>query len=379
MLRLFSYSAPAKTAVTMPAAKLGANKVGAKKSLTIPPKSVDNMPRYGPRIIPIIGAVIAARVMAPPCKPTIGKAGMKEQTIIKNLHTDTKPILNVLIKMKNNGKADRTIKWVNKALTLISIHADLQDPETVKQFIANREIADATKRNYCIAYNNYCQHYGIKWEQPRYKSKARIRKIPTTEKIEMLIAGATRTMSLKLTLSKETGLRPVELCNLKVKDADLEQKLIHPTTAKNGAPRTLKISSKLQLGLKTHINRKALNPNDKLFKGTADNYGQYYRRMRNHLAKKLNDPSLATIKLYDFRHYFATMLYAKTRDILYVQQQMGHKTIETTLIYTQLLNLKDDEWICKTAHNIKDATQLIESGFEYITEIDGIKLFRKRK
>ena len=33
----------------------------------------------------------------------------------------------------------------------------------------------------------------------------------------------------------------------------------------------------------------------------------------------------------------ATTLYAKTRDILLVKQQMGHKKIETTLIYTQLL------------------------------------------
>lgn len=83
VLRLFAYSMPAKTAVIMPATKLGGKKVGAKKSPTIPPKSVDSMPRYGPRIIPIIGAVIAARVMAPPCKPTIGKAGMKEKYVYK--------------------------------------------------------------------------------------------------------------------------------------------------------------------------------------------------------------------------------------------------------------------------------------------------------
>ena len=83
MLCLFAYSMPAKTAVTMPATRLGGKKVGEKKSPTIPPKSVDNMPRYGPRIIPIIGAVIAAKVMAPPCKPTIGKAGMKEKHVYK--------------------------------------------------------------------------------------------------------------------------------------------------------------------------------------------------------------------------------------------------------------------------------------------------------
>jgi hypothetical protein len=40
---------------------------------------------------------------------------------------------------------------------------------------------------------------------------------------------------------------------------------------------------------------------------------------------------------------------------------------------------KEDEYICKTAKTAKEAQDLIEHGFEYITEIDGTKLFRKRK
>ncbi len=101
--------------------------------------------------------------------------------------------------------------------------------------------------------------------------------------------------------------------------------------------------------------------------------------MRNGLAEKLHDPTIKRIRLYDLRHYFATTLYAKTRDILLVKNQMGHKKIETTLIYTQLLNLNDDEWTCKIAKNVNEATQLIEAGFEYVTEIDGARLFKKRK
>jgi hypothetical protein len=62
-----------------------------------------------------------------------------------------------------------------------------------------------------------------------------------------------------------------------------------------------------------------------------------------------------------------------------VKQQMGHKKIETTLIYTQLLNLNDDEWTCRTAVNVNEATALIEAGFEYVTEMDGTRLFKKRK
>jgi hypothetical protein len=73
------------------------------------------------------------------------------------------------------------------------------------------------------------------------------------------------------------------------------------------------------------------------------------------------------------------MLYYKTKDILYVKQQMGHSKIETTLIYTQLVNFKEDEYHSAIAKTVQEAQKLIESGFEYVCEIDGVKLFRKRK
>ena len=177
----------------------------------------------------------------------------------------------------------------------------------------------------------------------------------------------------------ETGLRPIELCNLKVKGLDLEQRLVYPNTAKHGNARTLKISTKLTNMIQEHINKHNLTPENKLFKGTANNYGKNFRNMRNTLAEKLHDPSIHNIRLYDFRHYFATTRYDKTKDILYVKQQMGHKRIETTLIYTQLINLNDDEWTCKTAKDLNEVSQLVEAGFEYVTEMDSIKVFRKRK
>jgi integrase len=281
--------------------------------------------------------------------------------------------------MENEGKSHYSIHFTSKALSLLQHNCNLQDPEQVKAFIAKRNVSNGYKRNLCIAYNKYCKYYKIEWNMPLYKPEAKAIKIPTKEKIEMLIASARKPLSIKLQISMETGLRPIELMNLKAKDVDLDHRLLYPTTAKNGSSKILKISTNLKEVLQERIDAHKLNPNDKLFKGTADDYGKHYRAMRNSLAEKLHDPSLKNIRLYDLRHYFATTLYAKTRDILLVKQQMGHKKIETTLIYTQLLNLSEDEWTCKAATNVKEATQLIENGFEYITEMDGTKLFRKRK
>jgi hypothetical protein len=74
------------------------------------------------------------------------------------------------------------------------------------------------------------------------------------------------------------------------------------------------------------------------------------------------------------------MEYHKTKDLLHVKALLGHKDLRTTLRYTQLLEtLGNDEYHCKTATTIQEATNLVENGFEYVTEIDGARLFRKRK
>jgi len=44
-----------------------------------------------------------------------------------------------------------------------------------------------------------------------------------------------------------------------------------------------------------------------------------------------------------------------------------------------LIEFENGEYHSATAKNIEEAKQLIESGFEYITEMEGIRLFRKRK
>jgi hypothetical protein len=57
----------------------------------------------------------------------------------------------------------------------------------------------------------------------------------------------------------------------------------------------------------------------------------------------------------------------------------GHKNIKNTLVYTRLVTFEDDDFHCKAATNVKEATELIESGYEYVCDMQNVKLFRKRK
>jgi hypothetical protein len=58
---------------------------------------------------------------------------------------------------------------------------------------------------------------------------------------------------------------------------------------------------------------------------------------------------------------------------------LGHRNINNTLIYTRLIDFKEDDYIARIAHSEQEVCQLIESGFEYICDFQGNKIFRKRK
>jgi len=86
------------------------------------------------------------------------------------------------------------------------------------------------------------------------------------------------------------------------------------------------------------------------------------------------------ITFHTFRHWKATMEYYKIKDILYVMRLLGHKNIKNTLIYTQLVDFKnEDDYVCKVASTNDEIKSLIEAGFEYVCAHNGAKFFRKRK
>lgn len=77
------------------------------------------------------------------------------------------------------------------------------------------------------------------------------------------------------------------------------------------------------------------------------------------------------------------MFYHQTKNILYVMQFLGHKNIKNTLIYIQTeeaLFKSENEWfLCKVASTIEEAKKLIDAGFDYVCEFNGVRMFYKEK
>jgi len=63
---------PAQKVVAMPDAKLRYDR-DPRKNPIVPPRNADSVPMYGPRSNPIIGAIMAAAVIACPGRPIIGE------------------------------------------------------------------------------------------------------------------------------------------------------------------------------------------------------------------------------------------------------------------------------------------------------------------
>jgi integrase len=108
-----------------------------------------------------------------------------------------------------------------------------------------------------------------------------------------------------------------------------------------------------------------------------------FKRQRLRVARKLENPRLTQITFHTIRHWKGTMEYHKTHDIMHVKTLLGHKSIQSTMLYINLeqaiFDEVDDEFHVKVTETLEEACKLMEVGFEYVTDMDGKKLFRKRK
>ncbi len=236
-------------------------------------------------------------------------------------------------KLKSQGYSDRTLQGYSKRLRFLAKNVSLDEPEDVKRFIATQETwSNAYKEGVVNAYVHYVREYGLTWNKPVYKRSQRLPSIPTSEQVNKIIAGSGKKYALVFSVLRDTGLRPAELHRLTLRDIDLDKGVVYPETAKNGSARALKLQSSTLAMLKEYLGKRDYSIDDTLFPST-DVMSHVFMRTRNRLARRLHEPQLQRIRLYDLRHYFATMLYHKTKDILYVKQALGHRRLEHTLIY----------------------------------------------
>jgi len=212
----------------------------------------------------------------------------------------------------------------------------------------------------------------------RAKRPKRLPTVLTKEELHRIFDAMSGTYLLMAKLLYGSGLRLMECLRLRVKDIDFEQNQITVREGKGMKDRVTVLPESLKVLLKKHLNRVKMMHDSDLAKG----YGHVYlpfalerkypnanqewiwqyvfpskslskdprsgKIRRHHLSEstlqkavkkavklaRINKP----VSCHTFRHCFATHLLEDGYDIRTVQELLGHEDLNTTMIYTHVLN-----------------------------------------
>lgn len=210
------------------------------------------------------------------------------------------------------------------------------------------------------------------------KRQPRLPVVLTPSEVRVLLDQMEGTMALAARLLYGTGMRLMEGLRLRVKDVDFERREIIVRDGKGGKDRVTMLPDRLVEPLRAHLEKvRLLHERD-----LAEGFGEVF--LPDALAEKFKiaprawgwqwvfpsslrsvDPRSGSLRRHHLmpesvqkairlaarsgeivkpvtphvlRHSFATHLLATGHDIRTVQELLGHKDVETTMIYTHVLN-----------------------------------------
>jgi integrase/predicted RNA-binding Zn-ribbon protein involved in translation (DUF1610 family) len=301
----------------------------------------------------------------------------QKQTVAGGKSTEQGKIIEYAWKLKKRNLSDNTIKIRTYQLNqLANKGANLNDPDSVETILATERLTASQKAKLVAAYSSYTKTMGIQWQPIKVNYKPKEPFIPLETELDQLIARCGKKTATYLQVLKDTGARAGEASKLKWTDINEANMTISINNPEKGSDtRTVKVSSKTIAMLKALPNK--YDPY--IFNPRSLSMKQAFQVARKRLTVRLHNPRFKQIHLHTFRHWKATMEYQRTKDLLYVMKILGHRNIQSTLRYTRYVNFENDEYHSATAKTVEKAKQLIEGGFEYVCDMEDIKLFRKRK
>lgn len=132
------------------------------------------------------------------------------------------------------------------------------------------------------------------------------------------------------------GLRIFEACALEVGDIDAARMVIHVRHGKGNKPREVMLSPRLYAALRMYWKAER-PPQPHLFVSRYTNRPVNPESMRKALQAARNKAGMKKrVTCHMLRHSFATHLLESGTDVRVIQQLLGHRSLDTTMIYAHV-------------------------------------------
>ena len=171
---------------------------------------------------------------------------------------------------------------------------------------------------------------------PRMKRQEQLPRVLSREEIAKLLKVTSFLKHKALLMTAySAGLRVGEVVRLKVSDIDSKRMTIRVTAGKGAKDRDTLLSTTALEILREYV--RAFKPRDWLFPGD-DRTDHLSERSAQHIFEDAKNKAsiLKPATFHTLRHSFATHLLEDGVDMRYIQELLGHGSIETTERYTHV-------------------------------------------
>lgn len=228
------------------------------------------------------------------------------------------------------------LRKTNKSLDKIS----KKDVRLFLEYLSEKNLAGSTMNVYHMALRFLFENVLEKrmWIDIKYsKTPKKLPEVLSKEEVRKLLNAISNWKHrLMIEFLYGSGLRVSELINMGIKDLELDKNYGHVRNGKGGKDRLITLSKIVKEKIKNLIEIEKLNLENFLFQSNRNK--KYSVRSIQKIIKNACKKSgiKRAIHPHTLRHSFATHLIENGYDLQNVQAILGHKSPETTLIYTHI-------------------------------------------
>lgn len=237
---------------------------------------------------------------------------------------------------------NRFLKWCKKEIGKIS----KKDVRLFLEYLSDKKLSGNSLNTYHMAIRflfvdvlDKKMWINIKYSKVPEKLPAVLSK-DETRKLLNAISNWKHRLMVEFLYS--SGLRVSELLNIKLKDLELEKNFGYVRNGKGGKDRLIILSKVVKEKIKNLIELENLEKDDFLFQSNRNRkYSvRSIQKIIRNSSRKAKLENYKEIHPHTLRHSFATHLIENEYDVSQVQALLGHKSPETTMIYTHISSPK---------------------------------------